>query len=75
MRAIARSERVNQTLYKDRLIGDLFVVGRRQLVASHLRAEEEVRVNYMTDELSEGSYVSRRSERILLGWHRFCGFC
>src|SRR5271170_1734144 len=63
--AVAIDERIVQRLNECNFVSDLFVVsGRWRLFARGLRTEEEVRINQVTDNLTEGPDPRRRSKGI-----------
>ena len=73
--AIAIDERIVQRLNEYSLVSELFVVsGRWRLFARGLRTEEEVRINQVTDNLTEGPDLRRRSKGIFIRRHVLCRF-
>src|ERR1700723_3038964 len=60
--AVAIVERIVQGLNECRLVGDLLVVinSCRRLFSRNLRTEEEIRVNHVTDNLTEGADLGGR---------------
>ena len=68
---VAVGQRVVQRLDQDGFVRGLFVVGRgRRFLTRRLRAEEEVRVGDVSDELAEAADVGRRLEGVVAGRHR-----
>src|SRR5579863_2424884 len=60
--SVAIGQRIVQRLNECSLVSDLLVVGGCwRLLASSLRTEEEVRIDHVTDNLTEGPDPRRRS--------------
>src|SRR6202041_905049 len=67
---VAKDERIVQRLNECRLVVDLLVVsGGWRLFARSLRTEEEVRIDHVTDNLTEGPDLRRRSKGVFIRGH------
>jgi hypothetical protein len=72
---VAIGERIVQRLNECGLGGDLLVVsGCWRLFARSLRSEEEVRIDHVTDDLTEGPDLRRRSKGVFIRRHVLCRF-